>query len=144
MRPPPDTNKRSISRPHRMTYYWLRQLHVATVIFTISFFTLRFYWMIFHPRLEKQRWVRIGSVTNDTLLLCAGIGMAVLSGQYPFVAPWLTAKLVGLLLYIILGTLALKRARNLRARVLSGVLALISAGYIVSVALTRSPTPWSV
>jgi uncharacterized membrane protein SirB2 len=127
-----------------MSYYWIRQLHITTVVFTIGFFALRFYWMMFHPHLERQRWVRVASVTNDTLLLCAGIGMAVLSAQYPLVQPWLTAKLIGLILYIILGTLALKRARERNVRIVCGLLALLSAGYIVWVATTRTPTPWSI
>jgi len=125
-----------------MTYYWIRQLHIATVVFTIAFFALRYYWMLFHPHLAKQRWARIISVVNDTSLLCAGIAMAVMSHQYPLEAPWLTAKLTGLLCYIILGTLALKRAKSRPVRIVSGGLALASAGYIVSVAMTRNPAPW--
>jgi len=125
-----------------MTYYWIRQLHIATVIFTITFFALRYYWMLFRPHLSKQRWVRVLSVVNDTTLLCAGIAMAVMSQQYPLQAPWLTAKLIGLLAYIVLGTLALKRAKSRPIRIVTGGLALVSAGYIVSVALTRNPAPW--
>ena len=127
-----------------MSYYWIRQLHITTVVITIGFFALRFHWMMFQPHLEKRRWVRIVSVSNDTLLLCAGISMAVLSAQYPLVAPWLTAKLIGLILYIVLGTLALKRARKRSVRIVCGLLALLSAGYIVWVATTRSATPWSL
>ncbi|MCB1758524.1 MAG: SirB2 family protein [Gammaproteobacteria bacterium] len=127
-----------------MSYYWIRQLHITTVVITIGFFALRFYWMMFQPYLEKRCWVRILSVSNDTLLLCAGISMAVLSAQYPLVAPWLTAKLIGLILYIVLGTLALKRARKRSVRIVCGLLALLSAGYIVWVATTRSATPWSL
>ena len=125
-----------------MTYYWIRQLHIATVVFSIAFFALRYYWMLVHSQREKQRWVRVLSVVNDTTLLGAGISLALITRQYPLAAPWLSAKLVGLLVYIILGTLALKRARTRSARILTGLLALVSAGYIVSVALTRTPIPW--
>jgi len=125
-----------------MTYYWIRQLHIATVVFSVAFFALRYYWMLVNSQQQKQRWVRILSVVNDTTLLGAGISLALISRQYPLAAPWLSAKLVGLLAYIVLGTLALKRARTRPARILSGLLALLSAGYIISVALTRTPTPW--
>lgn len=125
-----------------MTYYWIRQLHIATVVFSIAFFALRYYWMLVRSQREKQRWVRILSVVNDTTLLGAGISLALISRQYPLVAPWLSAKLVGLLAYILLGTLALKRAKTRPVRIFTGLLALGSAGYIVSVALTRTPTPW--
>ncbi|MCB1867898.1 MAG: SirB2 family protein [Gammaproteobacteria bacterium] len=125
-----------------MTYYWIRQLHIATVVFSVAFFALRYYWMLIHSQLEKQRWVRIISVINDTTLLGAGISLAIITQQYPLAAPWLSAKLVGLLAYIILGTLALKRAKTRSVRIFTGLLALLSAGYIISVALTRTPTPW--
>ena len=99
-----------------MSYYWIKQLHVATVVFTIGFFALRLYWMRQQPQLVSRRWVRRVSVANDSLLLCAGITLAVLSGQYPLAAPWLTAKLLALLLYIGLGIFALRRGRSRRAR----------------------------
>jgi len=127
-----------------MTYYWIRQLHIATVVFNICFFSLRFYWMLYHPALVQKRWVRRLSQFNDTMLLTAGIAMAVMSHQYPFDAPWLTAKLLVLILYILLGTMALRLGRSRRERIVYGLLALLSAGYIVSVALSRTPASWSL
>lgn len=125
-----------------MTYYWIKQLHVATVVFTICFFVIRFYWMLRRPQRLGRRWVRQLSMWNDILLLSAGITMVILSHQYPFSSPWLTTKLLMLLLYIVLGSLALKYGRSRKTRTLFGVLALSTVFYIVSVALTRSPTPW--
>ncbi|WP_245621810.1 SirB2 family protein [Sedimenticola selenatireducens] len=125
-----------------MIYYWIKTLHVSTVIFTIGFFTLRFVWMLSRSRLFNHRWVRLISQTNDSLLLVAGIALAVMSRQYPFVAPWLTAKLAALLLYIVLGMFAFKWAGLRRNRILFGIMALLTAGYIVAVALTRLPRPW--
>ena len=127
-----------------MVYYWIRLLHIGTVAFTIGFFSLRFYWMLYHPDRVRLRWVRLLSVTNDSLLLAAGISLAFLSHQYPIQAPWLTAKVIALLLYILLGTIALKRGKNRKIRILSGALSLLCAGYIVSVAVYRTPTPWTL
>ena len=95
-----------------MTYYWIRQLHIATVVFNICFFSLRFYWMLNRPALAQTPWVRRLSQFNDTLLLAAGIAMAVMSRQYPFEAPWLTTKLLVLILYILLGTMALRLGKT--------------------------------
>ena len=125
-----------------MTYYWIRQLHIATVVFNICFFSLRFYWMLYHPALAQNPVVRRLSQFNDTLLLAAGITMAVMSSQYPFDAPWLTAKLLVLILYILLGTMALRLGKTRRQRIVFGLLALMSAGYIVSVAISRTPASW--
>ena len=125
-----------------MSYYWIKVIHVSTVVFTAGFFALRFYWMLSFPHLLTRAWIRILSVSNDTLLLIAGITLAIKSHQYPFQASWLTAKLIALVLYIILGSLALKRAETRRARGICGILALICVGYIIAVALNRTPTPW--
>ena len=65
--------------------------------------------------------------------------MVVWSRQYPFVEPWLTAKLLALLLYIGLGTIALKRGKTKGIRIAAYVGALATFGYIVAVALTRQP-----
>ena len=56
---------------------------------------------------------------------------------------WLTAKVVGLLFYIGLGTVALKRGRTRRARIAAWLAAQAVFFYIVAVALTRNPLPWS-
>ncbi|HHH38105.1 MAG TPA: regulator SirB [Sedimenticola sp.] len=125
-----------------MTYFWIKQLHVGTVVFTITFFVIRLGWMRYRPALLARPWVQPLSVANDILLLAAGITLAVMSHQYPLVAPWLTAKLVALVVYIVLGSYALKRGKNRGTRTLYGLLALLTVGYIVSVALTRTPTPW--
>jgi uncharacterized membrane protein SirB2 len=79
---------------------------------------------------------------NDSLLLAAGIGMAVMLRQYPLVDGWLTAKLLALLGYIGLGTIALKRGRTKRIRLLAFGGALLTLAYLVAVALTRSPLPF--
>lgn len=124
-----------------MNYLWLKQLHLATVAFTLAFFAIRFYWMLYRPELEYRPWVRPLSVANDTLLLAAGLSMAIISGQYPFALPWLTAKLIALLAYIVLGAFALRRGPTRRVRILCGAAALACGGYILAVALTRHPFP---
>ncbi|MCW8921378.1 MAG: SirB2 family protein, partial [Sedimenticola sp.] len=69
-----------------MIYYWIKTLHISAVIFTVGFFTLRLFWMINRSGLVNRAWVRRLSQFNDTLLLIAGISLALLSQQYPFVA----------------------------------------------------------
>ncbi len=98
--------------------------------------------MQWRPHRVRLTWVRALAQVNDTLLLMAGIALAVMSRQYPFEVPWLTAKLIALVTYIILGSLALRWAKNRRASALFGILALICVGYIVLVAYGRSVTPW--
>jgi uncharacterized membrane protein SirB2 len=74
------------------------------------------------------------------LLLASAAWLAWFFGQIPFVnSPWLTAKVLGLVAYIVLGSIALKRGRTMRVRAGAFLLALLSAGYVVAVALTRDP-----
>jgi uncharacterized membrane protein SirB2 len=65
--------------------------------------------------------------------------MVVISAQYPFALDWLTAKLGGLLVYIVCGAMALKRGRTKGQRAVYLVVAVLAFAYIVSVALTRNP-----
>ncbi len=62
--------------------------------------------------------------------------------QYPFVHGWLTAKVLALLAYIVLGAIGLRYGRTRRIRVVAWVAALLTFGYIVAVALTRQPLPY--
>ena len=62
-----------------------------------------------------------------------------MSAQYPFALAWLTAKLIGLLVYILCGAMALRRGRSKAQRAFFFGGALLAFAYIVSVALTRNP-----
>ena len=54
-------------------------------------------------------------------------------------AAWLSAKIAGLVVYIVLGTFALKRGRTKSARAVFGVLAIITFAFIASVARSHDP-----
>jgi uncharacterized membrane protein SirB2 len=84
--------------------------------------------------------VRIVPHVNDTVLLAAGVWLAVALRQAPGTSPWLTAKLAALVVYIVLGTLALRPGRPKGVRVAAWLAALAVFGYMVAVATTRSPT----
>lgn len=118
-------------------------MHVGAVVASFGLFFLRGVWMMTVPAKLEARWVRVVPHIVDTVLLASAITLAVLSAQYPFVQPWLTAKVVALVLYILLGTVALRRGRTRRVRIIAWFLALLVFGYIVSVAMTRVPLPWA-
>ena len=62
--------------------------------------------------------------------------------QYPFSAGWVTAKVIGLLAYILLGTVALKRGRTRGVRIAAFAAAILVYAWIVSVALSKNPLGW--
>ena len=121
------------------SYLALKHLHVTCALLSGSFFALRGIWMLRDSARLQQRWVRIAPHVIDTLLLTSALIMVFWSQQYPFVQPWLTAKVLALLAYIGIGTVALKRGRTKRVRAAAFVAALATFAYIVSVALTRQP-----
>lgn len=125
-----------------MSYLALKHLHVTCVILSGLGFCLRGGWMLADSPLLKHRMAGVVPHIVDTLLLGSALMLAWLSGQYPFGQGWLTAKFIGLLAYIGLGTMALKRGRTKKTRTGYFVLALLSYAYIVSVALERNALPW--
>ena len=111
---------------------------------SLAGFILRGYWMVHQsPRLQHPLTRTLPHII-DTLLLLSAIGLTLILRQYPFTAPWLTAKVSALLLYILLGSLALKRGRSRRVQIIAFYSALAVFGYILSVALSHSPWPLAV
>jgi uncharacterized membrane protein SirB2 len=92
--------------------------------------------------LLRLRFVRIAPHVVDTLLLASAVWLAWFLGQVPFVHGWITAKVLALVAYIVLGTIALRRGRSRAVRAAAFGAALAAAAYIVAVALTRDATPW--
>lgn len=124
-----------------MDYTLLRLLHIGTVYVTFGLFLLRGAWMLLDSPRLRDRWVRVLPHLNDTLLLTAAIAMVWVGGLNLADNPWIVAKIAGLLAYIVLGTLALKRGRT-KARRLGWFLAALAVfGYIIAVAVTKQVIP---
>jgi len=124
-------------------YLAVRVLHVGCAALTIAGFAARGALMLRGSALLEHRFVRVAPHVVDTLLLASAVWLAWFLGQVPFVHGWITAKVLALLAYIVLGSIALKRGRTQRIRTGALAAALATAAYIVAVALTRDATPWS-
>ncbi len=120
-------------------YLALKHLHLTAVVLSFALFALRGLWMLTDSPQLQRRWVRIVPHLIDIALLASAIALTLVIQQYPLVNGWLTAKVLGLIVYIILGSIALKRGPSKPIRAAAGVAALAVFGYIVSVALTHSP-----
>ena len=120
-------------------YPLLKALHVGAVALSLAGFTVRGLLMLRGSKALELRWVRVAPHVVDTVLLASGLWLAWASAQYPFVEPWLTAKVLGLVAYIGFGMMALRRGRTRAIRALFFALALASAAYVVSAAITRDP-----
>lgn len=124
-----------------MDYGTLKLLHALTVAITLALFLLRGFWMLTDSPRLRARWLRIAPHSNDTLLLATAIAMLVVGGLNPLVHPWIIAKIIGLLAYIGLGTVALKRGASKAIRVKALIAALGIFAYIVAVAVTKQVIP---
>ena len=120
-----------------MNYLTVKHIHISFAILSGSFFLLRGLWMLADSPLLQRRWVRTVPHAIDTLLLGSALVLVFWSGQYPFVQGWLTAKVLALIAYIVLGTIALKRGKTKGVRSFALLAALAIFAYIVAVALTR-------
>lgn len=120
-----------------MSYLLLKSIHISAVILSGTLFFIRGLWMLRgSPRL-RQTWVKVVPHIIDTVLLASAIALALRIHQYPLTHHWLTAKVLGLLLYIVLGMVALKRGRSRRVRLLAWLAAMMVFLYIVAVAVTH-------
>ena len=120
-----------------MDYLALKYFHMACAALSGSLFLLRGIWMLCESAMLQRRWVRIAPHIVDTLLLASALTLVIWSRQYPFVQNWLTAKIIALIVYIVLGAIALKRGRNKTVRVCAFIAALTVFAYIGSVAMTK-------
>lgn len=117
----------------------LRSVHMTCAALSLLGFVVRWIWMLRDSPLLQKRVVRIVPHMVDTLLLLSALCLVGIIGFGPN-APWLMAKIVGLIVYIGLGTFALKRGRTKGLRAVFGVLAIIVFLFIASVARTHDPS----
>lgn len=122
-----------------MDYFTVKTLHQAAVALSLAGFFARGL-----GGLAGATWVRGRTAKSmphvvDTVLLMSALALAWMLRLNPLATPWLAAKIVALLLYIGLGMVALSPRRSIKLRATAWLAALASFGYIVSVALTKSP-----
>lgn len=118
-------------------------LHIAAVVLTISFFVLRYWWRYSNNPLIDARWVRIAPHGIDTVLFLSGLGLMWVTGYLPFTdkGTWLTEKLFGVIIYIVLGFIALgrRRPRSQQVGFIAFLLGLVVLYIIIKLATTRIP-----
>ena len=117
----------------------VKWVHVAAVVASGVLFALRGALLLAGVRAANHAVVRWTAVAIDTVLFTAALMLATMLRQYPFVHGWLTAKVVLLVAYIVVGTYALKRAKTTRGRAAAYVAALTIFVAIVSIARAHHP-----
>ncbi|HEU0153069.1 MAG TPA: SirB2 family protein [Arenimonas sp.] len=120
-------------------YLQIKLVHIAAVLASGGLFALRGALVLAGVRWAMAAPLRYLSYTIDTVLLTAALMLLTALKLNPFVVPWLSVKLALLLVYVVLGSLALKRARTRRARAFFFVAALATFGFMYFVARAHHP-----
>lgn len=120
-------------------YFGLRHAHIGFAIASVSLFALRGVLMLADSTAVNSAWLRYPSYAIDTMLLTAALMLTSVIHQYPFQTPWLTMKVVLLVVYVVLGSTALKRGRTRRVRVAAFVAALVTVSFLFTVARAHHP-----
>lgn len=118
-----------------MEYYALvKHIHITAAGLSFLGFMLRSYWMLTNNALLKVKLSKILPHIIDTLLLLAAIYLVIITQMYPFVVNWVTAKVLLLVVYIVAGTVALKRGKTKQKRVRALLVAVASVLAIFAIA----------
>lgn len=122
-----------------LDYASIKVVHQGMVALSLTGFFVRG-----AASLAGAGWVRTRTARTlphviDTMLLLSAVALAWMLRLAPGDAPWITAKIVGLVTYVALGVIALRPGRSLAIRTTAWLGALATAGWIVSVALTKNP-----
>jgi uncharacterized membrane protein SirB2 len=125
-----------------LLYLYVKHFHVFCVAMSLALFLFRGALMFADSKWLKNPLVRFTPHVVDTLLLTSALWLMTLVRQYPFVQAWLTVKVVLLVVYIVLGTFALKRGRTKFQRGVYFVLAVLVFLFMVSVARLHQPLGW--
>ena len=120
-------------------YNDVKLLHMSAVAISFAGFFARGVGMLGDAAWIRHRLAKTLPHVVDTVLIVSAIWLAWTLRQGPTNAPWINAKIVGLLAYVGLGMVALRFGRTKSVRAAAWVLALLTFGYIVSVAITKDP-----
>mgnify|MGYP006265556837 CR=1 FL=1 len=116
----------------------MKHLHLLFVALALISFLGRVALTRFRPELMQRKWINIAPHIISSLLLLTGITLTMQGGWLAGDYGWIEAKIFGLLGFIALGIVTLKRTDEKRWVAFGG--AMLCFTYIVKVAITKSAT----
>jgi uncharacterized membrane protein SirB2 len=122
-----------------MDYALLKTIHQSAVVISFAGFLVRGVGMLNDAAWLRHRAVKTLPHVVDTILIVSAVWLAWILRLTPANAPWISAKIIGLLVYIAVGMIALRFGRTKGVRASAWIGAMLVFGYIVSVAITKDP-----
>lgn len=122
-----------------MDYATLKLIHQTAVTLSVAGFCARGAASLTGAAWVTSRPAKTLPHIVDTVLLASAVGLAWMLQMNPLQAPWLLAKIAGLLAYIGLGMVALRPSVPKRTRLVAWLAAVGTVAWIVSVAITKRP-----
>lgn len=123
-----------------LEYYGeVRALHIFAVVLSGSLFFFRGIGLLLQQSWPKVTGLRYTTYAVDSVLLMAAVMLMVMLRVYPISHPWLTVKIICLMVYIALGIMAFRDGFPLLTRTVLWLSALLVYGFIVSVARAHHP-----
>lgn len=124
------------------SYAALKYAHMACAGLSIVVFALRGLAVLAGWSVGNHAYAKQLAIAADTCLLVFGIWLVLLLGLNPVVVPWLGLKLVLLVVYIVLGLYALKKASSWRGKLWCYLGALATVIWIFGIARAHHPLGW--
>jgi uncharacterized membrane protein SirB2 len=91
------------------------------------------------PAGPRGRWIRVLPHINDTLLLTFAILLCFATQQAPLMTPWLSEKVLAVILYILAGMFALKWAKSRTGQIIWFIIAVTLFAYAANIAISKAP-----
>ena len=122
-----------------MDYALLKTIHQSAVMISFAGFLVRGVGMLNDAAWLRHRAVKTLPHVVDTILIVSAVWLAWILRLTPANAPWIGAKIIGLLVYIAVGMVAFRFGRTKGVRASAWIGAMLVFGYIVSVAIAKDP-----
>ena len=120
-------------------YVQVKWVHIMAVLCSGSLFFVRGLMLLNDMKLGMAAPLRYLSYTIDTVLLTAALMLATMLPSGMFANGWLLEKIILLVVYIVLGSFALKRGRSRKSRALFFIAAVTVFAFMISVARAHHP-----
>ena len=116
-----------------------KHIHLTTIVLSVVLLLLRYVLNVMQSPMLQKKWLKILPHIVDSFLLVSAVTLCVFLKQYPFVDAWVTEKLLALVMYIFMVTLALKLGKTPFIRGIGLVGALSWIAYAGMIAISKQP-----